>query len=197
MGRPRTCGPLCRCEHRRSRTAEREKNNWQRTLFAASDFGGKCERGYPLSQSNNDKSELAEVRASARGSFDFPSQERLEVGSPDPSPSRSGVSVRLSPHSGSPSQERLGVVPRPLPLRGLRAASPARARSGWKSGRPQPLPLRGLRAAPPTPEARARSGSGPPTPTTPAPGSPCGSRRTPEARREAPGGSPEPQPHPR
>ena len=40
-------------------------------------------------------------------------------------------------------------------------------------------------------DSRARSGweSGPPTPTPPAPGSPCGSRRTPETRREAPGGS--------
>ena len=36
--------------------------------------------------------------------FRFPSQERLGVGSPDPSPSRSGVSVRLSPHFGRPAR---------------------------------------------------------------------------------------------
>ena len=29
------------------RTAERAKNKWQRTPFAARDFGGKCERGLP------------------------------------------------------------------------------------------------------------------------------------------------------
>ena len=40
-------------------------------------------------------------------------------------------------------------------------------------------------------DSRARSGweSGPPTSAPPAPGSPCGSRRTSEGRREAPGGS--------
>ncbi len=39
-------------------------------------------------------------------------------------------------------------------------------------------------------DSRARSGweSGSPTPAPPAPGSPCGSRRTSEGRREAPGG---------
>ena len=37
----------------------------------------------------------------ARKEVSFPSQERLGVGFPDPSHSRSRVSVRLSPHSGS------------------------------------------------------------------------------------------------
>ena len=86
--------------------------------------------------------------------FRFPSQERLGVGSPDPNHSRSGVSVRLSPHFGSPSYGRRSRVPRPqpLPLRGLRAAlaalrKPELRTEGSRVPRPQPLPLRGLRAA--------------------------------------------------
>ena len=50
-------------------------------------------------------------------------------------------------------------------------------------------PPRAASGAPGICDSRARSSweSGPPTPTPPAPGSPCGSRRTSEARREAPG----------
>ena len=62
--------------------------------------GGKCERGgTPLSQNDNVQSELAEARASARGSFD--------------SRARSGWTP--------------GSRPQPLPLRGLRAAHAALA----------------------------------------------------------------------
>ena len=47
-----------------------------------------------------------------RREFRFPSQERLGVGFPDPIPSRSGVSVRLLPHSGSPARKRRTVTER-------------------------------------------------------------------------------------
>ena len=73
--------------------------------FAAGDFGGKCERGLPPFTINNDQSELAAARRQRRArEFRFPSQEGLGVGSPDPSPSCSGVSVRLSPHFGNPAR---------------------------------------------------------------------------------------------
>ena len=45
----------------------REKNKWQRTPFAAGEFGRKCERGdSPLSQKGNDASELAAARSRIR-----------------------------------------------------------------------------------------------------------------------------------
>ena len=50
-----------------ARTCTNKK--WQRTLFAARDFGGKCERGCPPFTKSNDEPELAEARVSARGSF--------------------------------------------------------------------------------------------------------------------------------
>ena len=72
--------------------------------FAAGDFGGKCERGLPPFTISNDESELAAARRRRARELRLPSQERLGVGFPDPSPSRSGVSVRLSPHFGNPAQ---------------------------------------------------------------------------------------------
>ena len=117
--------------------------------FAVGDFGGKCERGLPPLTIRNDQSELAAAPRQRRArEFRFPSQERLGVGSPDPSPSRSGVSVRLSPHFGSPSQERLGVgSPDPSPSRSgvsVRLSphfgSPSQERLGV--GSPDPSPSR-------------------------------------------------------
>ena len=60
--------------------------------------------GYPLSQSTTTESELAAVRRRCTRELRFPSQERLGVGSPDPNPSCSGISVRLAPHFGSPAR---------------------------------------------------------------------------------------------
>ena len=88
------------------RTAERGKKQMAANRrFAAGDFGGKRERGLPPFTISNAESELAAARRQRRArEFRFPSQERLGVGSPDPNPSRSGVSVRLSPHFGNPAQ---------------------------------------------------------------------------------------------
>ena len=51
-----------------------EKSQWQRTLFAAVDFGGKCERGLPPFTINNDKSELAAARLRRARKFRFPAR---------------------------------------------------------------------------------------------------------------------------
>ena len=56
----------------------------------------------PFHKKGNDQSELAAARRRRAREFRFPSQERLGVGSPDPSPPCSGLSVRLSPHFGRP-----------------------------------------------------------------------------------------------
>ena len=50
------------------------KKNWQRTLFAAVDFGGKCERGYPPFTISNDESELAAARRRRARKFRFPAR---------------------------------------------------------------------------------------------------------------------------
>ena len=50
------------------------KKNWQRTSFAAGDFGGKCERGLPPFTINNDKSELAAARRRRARKFRFPAR---------------------------------------------------------------------------------------------------------------------------
>ena len=55
------------------RCRAREKN-WQRTSFAAVDFGGKCERGLPPFTINNDKSELAAARLRRARKFRFPAR---------------------------------------------------------------------------------------------------------------------------
>ena len=82
------------------------KNKWQRTFGSLPAISGESVKGgYPLSQSATTESELAAARRPRRArEFRFPSQERLGVGSPDPSPSCSGVSVRLSPHFGNPAR---------------------------------------------------------------------------------------------
>ena len=50
------------------------KKDWQRTSFAAVDFGGKCERGLPPFTINNDKSELAAARLRRARKFRFPAR---------------------------------------------------------------------------------------------------------------------------
>ena len=53
------------------RTAECEKNKWQRTLFAARDFGGKCERGIlPFHKSTMTNRNSPPRAEGAQGSFD-------------------------------------------------------------------------------------------------------------------------------
>ncbi len=99
--------------------------------------GGKCERGNSPFHKTTTTNRNSPPRAFGRArELRFPSQERLGVGSPDPSRSCSGVSARLSPHSGSPSCGRRGVgfpdLPQPLLLRGLRAALAALRKRGAK-----------------------------------------------------------------
>ena len=76
----------CRSEGPTGRTAQRSKpgaamglvslnerkTKWQRTSGSLPAISGESVKGgYPLSQKGNDKSELAEARLSARGSFDL------------------------------------------------------------------------------------------------------------------------------
>ena len=123
---PRAFGPLCRPEvgvplpaappsvsGRPVRsvylTAQKTNGSELRSLPACSGEsvkGGKL----PLSQENNDQSELAAARRRRARKFRFPSQEGLGVGSPDPNPSCSGLSVRLSPHFGRPARSA-GRIP--------------------------------------------------------------------------------------
>ena len=97
----------------------RQKNNGgEPPVRRPPDRGESVKGGTPPFTIKNDQSELAEVRLRRTREFRFPSQERLGVGFPDPSPSRSGVSVRLSPHFGNrreaPGGSRKGP-PRPDP----------------------------------------------------------------------------------
>ena len=65
-----------------------KENKWQRTLFAARVFGGKCERGdSPLSQKSNDPSELAAARRRRAREFRWPARSAGRV--PDGAPSLS------------------------------------------------------------------------------------------------------------
>ena len=87
------------------RTAEPARNKWRRTEGSPPAVSGESVKGgYPLSQSVTTESELAAARRRRARELRFPSQEGLGVGSPDPSPSCSGVSVRLSPHFGNPAR---------------------------------------------------------------------------------------------
>ena len=64
------------------RLAERAKNRWQRTPFAARVFGGMCERGdSPLSQKSNDQSELAAARRRRARKFRLPARSAGRFGS--------------------------------------------------------------------------------------------------------------------
>ena len=56
------------------RVCRAREKKWQRTLFAAVDFGGKCERGLPPFTINNDKSELAAARLRRARKFRFPAR---------------------------------------------------------------------------------------------------------------------------
>ena len=86
------------------RTAEREKNKWQRTPFAARDFGGKCERGdSSLSQDGNDQSELAAARRRRAREFRLPARSagRTPDGAPTPSRTTTESYSRSRPRPGT------------------------------------------------------------------------------------------------
>ena len=72
--------------------------------FAARDFGGKCERGTPLSQKSNDQSESRRRAPEARKEVPIPEPGGVGVGYSHPNSSRSGVCVRLSPHLRHPTR---------------------------------------------------------------------------------------------
>ena len=86
------------------RTAERAKNKWQRTPFAAGEFGGKCERGdSPLSQKGNDQSELAAARRRRAREFRLPARSagRLPDGAWTPLGEKTGTKSSVWPHPGT------------------------------------------------------------------------------------------------
>ena len=79
------------------------KKDWQRTSFAAVDFGGKCERGLPPFTINNDKSELAAARLRRARKFRFPARSGAVLGR---SPNLIEPDESDLPHAMAPSKER-------------------------------------------------------------------------------------------
>ncbi len=116
---------------------------------------------------------------------------RSRLWAPVPDRSTRGGKVRKGGHRPPFTRRKRPIGTRhraPEARKEVSIPEPGAARS--RVPRPQPLLLRGLRAARAPlrkPELRSGQESGSPTPTPPAPGSPCDSRRTPEARRGAPG----------
>ena len=81
-----------------------------------SDLGGKCERGgTPLSQNDNVQSELAEVRVSARGSFDSRARRGWKPGSPAPTPPAPGPACGSRRTCGTPARSAWADRERGLP----------------------------------------------------------------------------------
>ena len=155
-------GPRCRSETgapsgpRASRGGgvlpSARKKQWQRTPFAAGEFGGKCERGdSPLSQKGNDQSELAAARRRRAREFRF----RREA----PGGCRMGPGLPwarkqgLNPLSG-PIRERLGGSNRREAPGGPRTGPQLQAEL-----RPKAIPDHGPVRGPLDPDRRSETGA--------------------------------------
>ncbi len=118
---PRPCGPLCRCEHRRSRACapsalSRARRN---CIFTASP-----EVGVPLRAYRESKRRIAERKKPTAANFVRCPRVR-------------GESVK-----GAPPLHKTTTTNRNLPQRaaGAQGSCDSRARSGWESGPPTPTP---------------------------------------------------------